>query len=409
MRSSVLFDAEEGAWPLARDTPSASSPRPPSWPSRRWQWPAAAATTTPPRPRSRPPSASWARSAWPTARSARSSSTPRAERCTSSAGRQHQRGACSGPVASASAARCRPSAASPTRRLRLARPAAGRAAAALGRRAPNHLQRPPALLLPRRQQRRRHQRPSRQRLRGTLMCSLPPATPSPPAASNSSGGSVASRSPLPQGTVADGPAGVDRRGPGAACALTLAVLLRGEAAVPLQQYLAVFHDVRWIGPLFVANAAGLRAHHRRPDPTTHPATGRAGGHRDLRARPRQPRRQLRQRTLRLARRRLPHPRRPRPDHQKPGAVILLAHSPHRHPPPARALTTDDPSDHPPRRTRPWRSPVCERSQGSSRAPADARGRAARQCGRLLDLLRRVPQRVLGVWLPRSRKVMRSAS
>jgi hypothetical protein len=31
--------------------------------------------------------------------------------------------------------------------------------------------------------------------------------------------------------------------------------LAGEAAVHLQQYVSIFHGVRWIGPLFLANAA----------------------------------------------------------------------------------------------------------------------------------------------------------
>jgi hypothetical protein len=34
-----------------------------------------------------------------------------------------------------------------------------------------------------------------------------------------------------------------------------ALLLAGEAAVHVQQYVTVFHAVRWIGPLFLANAA----------------------------------------------------------------------------------------------------------------------------------------------------------
>jgi len=34
-----------------------------------------------------------------------------------------------------------------------------------------------------------------------------------------------------------------------------AALLAAEAAVHLQQYASIFHDVRWIGPLFLANAA----------------------------------------------------------------------------------------------------------------------------------------------------------
>jgi hypothetical protein len=33
-----------------------------------------------------------------------------------------------------------------------------------------------------------------------------------------------------------------------------AAALAGEATVHLQQYFALFHEVRWIGPLFVANA-----------------------------------------------------------------------------------------------------------------------------------------------------------
>jgi hypothetical protein len=34
-----------------------------------------------------------------------------------------------------------------------------------------------------------------------------------------------------------------------------AIALAGEAAAHIQQYATVFHDVRWIGPLFLANAA----------------------------------------------------------------------------------------------------------------------------------------------------------
>ncbi len=34
-----------------------------------------------------------------------------------------------------------------------------------------------------------------------------------------------------------------------------AVALAGEAAVHVQQYASIFHQVRWIGPLFLANAA----------------------------------------------------------------------------------------------------------------------------------------------------------
>jgi hypothetical protein len=35
---------------------------------------------------------------------------------------------------------------------------------------------------------------------------------------------------------------------------TGAVLLAGEAAVHVQQFAALFHAVRWVGPLFLANA-----------------------------------------------------------------------------------------------------------------------------------------------------------
>lgn len=50
-----------------------------------------------------------------------------------------------------------------------------------------------------------------------------------------------------------------------------AVMLGVEAAVHLQQFVSLFHAVRWIGPLFVANAAasllaaaGLAHHRTRP-------------------------------------------------------------------------------------------------------------------------------------------------
>jgi hypothetical protein len=36
-----------------------------------------------------------------------------------------------------------------------------------------------------------------------------------------------------------------------------ALLLAGEGAVHVQQFVAEFHDVRWIGPLFLANAAAV--------------------------------------------------------------------------------------------------------------------------------------------------------
>ena len=34
-----------------------------------------------------------------------------------------------------------------------------------------------------------------------------------------------------------------------------ALALAGEAAVHIQQYVVIFHEVNWIGPLFLANAA----------------------------------------------------------------------------------------------------------------------------------------------------------
>jgi hypothetical protein len=36
-----------------------------------------------------------------------------------------------------------------------------------------------------------------------------------------------------------------------------ALLLAGEAAVHVQQFIAEFHGVRWIGPLFLVNAAAI--------------------------------------------------------------------------------------------------------------------------------------------------------
>ena len=50
------------------------------------------------------------------------------------------------------------------------------------------------------------------------------------------------------------------RVPVAAVAYVLgAVMLAGEAAVHLQQYASIFHVVRWVGPLFVANAVACLA------------------------------------------------------------------------------------------------------------------------------------------------------
>jgi hypothetical protein len=34
-----------------------------------------------------------------------------------------------------------------------------------------------------------------------------------------------------------------------------ALMLAGEAAVHIQQYIVIFHVVKWVGPLFLANAA----------------------------------------------------------------------------------------------------------------------------------------------------------
>jgi hypothetical protein len=48
----------------------------------------------------------------------------------------------------------------------------------------------------------------------------------------------------------------DRGEAGAAAAYGLGALsLAGEAAVHVQQYASLLHVVRWIGPLFLANAA----------------------------------------------------------------------------------------------------------------------------------------------------------
>ena len=38
-----------------------------------------------------------------------------------------------------------------------------------------------------------------------------------------------------------------------------ALALAGEAAVHVQQFAALFHDVRWIGPLFLADAVAIVA------------------------------------------------------------------------------------------------------------------------------------------------------
>ena len=64
---------------------------------------------------------------------------------------------------------------------------------------------------------------------------------------------MATSSPLPR--MPSNVAAVDAA---AAAAYALgAVLLAGEAVVHVQQYFAEFHDVRWIGPLFLANAVAI--------------------------------------------------------------------------------------------------------------------------------------------------------
>ena len=72
-------------------------------------------------------------------------------------------------------------------------------------------------------------------------------------ASSSSGGSGYSAATLGGWLSAARPAQATRRVP-AAYALG-ALMLAGEAAVHVQQYASVVHGVRWIGPLFLANAA----------------------------------------------------------------------------------------------------------------------------------------------------------
>ena len=64
---------------------------------------------------------------------------------------------------------------------------------------------------------------------------------------------MATSSPLPR--LRSRAVAIDAAAP-AAYALG-ALLLAGEAAVHVQQYVAEFHDVRWIGPLFLANAVAV--------------------------------------------------------------------------------------------------------------------------------------------------------
>jgi hypothetical protein len=64
---------------------------------------------------------------------------------------------------------------------------------------------------------------------------------------------MATSSPLPR--LRSSASALDLSAP-AAYALG-ALALAGEGAVHVQQFVAEFHDVRWIGPLFLANAAAV--------------------------------------------------------------------------------------------------------------------------------------------------------
>jgi hypothetical protein len=64
---------------------------------------------------------------------------------------------------------------------------------------------------------------------------------------------MATSSPLPR--LRSRAVAIDAAAP-AAYALG-ALLLAGEAAVHVQQFVTEFHDVRWIGPLFLANAVAV--------------------------------------------------------------------------------------------------------------------------------------------------------
>ena len=64
---------------------------------------------------------------------------------------------------------------------------------------------------------------------------------------------MATSSPLPR--LRSGAVAIVAAAP-AAYALG-ALLLVGEAVVHVQQFASEFHDVRWIGPLFLANAAAV--------------------------------------------------------------------------------------------------------------------------------------------------------
>ena len=64
---------------------------------------------------------------------------------------------------------------------------------------------------------------------------------------------MATSSPLPR--LRSRAVAIDAAAP-AAYALG-ALLLAGEAVVHVQQFISEFHDVRWIGPLFLANAAAV--------------------------------------------------------------------------------------------------------------------------------------------------------
>jgi hypothetical protein len=64
---------------------------------------------------------------------------------------------------------------------------------------------------------------------------------------------MATSRPLPR--LRSGAGAIDVSAPAAYALGGLA--LAGEGAVHVQQFVAEFHDVRWIGPLFLANAAAV--------------------------------------------------------------------------------------------------------------------------------------------------------
>src|SRR3954454_2144161 len=84
-----------------------------------------------------------------------------------------------------------------------------------------------------------------------------PARRSPPAPARRRAAGVApvatSAHSQPRWTVA----GTELAGPAVLAGGALA--LAGEAAVHLQQFAVIFHSVKWVGPLFLANAAACLA------------------------------------------------------------------------------------------------------------------------------------------------------